>query len=68
MYHLAYASLSLETHSCCHGQSLSWVTANICLHCVYKKTELIAQGLMAVGHADLSHICALNVVALRSIL
>ncbi len=53
---------------CCPGQSLSWATANICFHCIYKKTELIAQRLMTVGHSDLCHVCPPNVIALRSIL
>lgn len=65
MYHLTYVNLSPETHLC---ESLRYGAANICLYCIDKKTEFIAQGLMAVGHADLCHICPLNVVALWSIL
>ncbi|TNN77234.1 RING finger protein 141 [Liparis tanakae] len=49
-------------------RSLGYAGVDLRLHGVHQEAELVAQRLVAVGHADLGHVGASDVVALRSVL
>lgn len=48
--------------------SLDLCAAGLGLHSLHQEAELIAQGLVAVGHADLSHIGPSNVIPVGPVL
>jgi len=49
-------------------RSLGYAGVNVRLHGVHQEAELVAQRLVAVGHADLGHVRPPDVVAPRSVL